>query len=127
MFPFIQFSFPFVEGELDKYLREHKDLSRNLTHKNLGDKISFNNRLRIEEIVGEILTEQFLQVKASKHLHYNSSDCLVEMCRLLFKGKEDEIKTKMKKLSTKRKVKILRHNVFGQLMNEKGEVGGHNG
>ena len=68
-----------------------------------------------------------MQVKASKHLHYNSSDCLVEMCRLLFKGKENEIKTKMKKFSSKRKVKILRHNVFGQLMNEKGEVGGHNG
>ena len=73
------------------------------------------------------MKEQFLQVKASKHLHYNSSDCLVEMCQLLLKGKEDEIKTKMKKLSTKRKVKILRNDVFGQLMNEKGEVGGQNG
>ena len=82
-----------------------------------------NKELKVEEIVREILTKQFLDIKASKNVTYSDpSDCLIEVCESLFKENEDIVTTLQKKFSIKRKVKIIRHNVFGQVISEKGEV-----
>ena len=121
--------FPFVEREIEKYWRDHLDFANNKIlnqkgkHQRIDEVLVANKELKVEEIVREILTKQFLDIKASKNMTYSDpSDCLIEVCESLFKENEDIITKLQKKFSIKRKVKIIRHNVFGQVISEKGEV-----
>ena len=121
--------FPFVENEIEKYWRDHIDLANNKilnqkgNHQSIDEILVANKELKVEEIVREILTQEFLDIKASKNVTYNDpSDCLIEVCESLFKENEDMVTKLQKKFAIKRKVKIVRHNVFGQVIDEKGEV-----
>ena len=121
--------FPFVENEIEKYWRDHIDLANNKmlnqkgNHQFIVETLVANKELKVEEIVREILTKEFLDIKASKNFTYNDpSDCLIEVCESLFKENEDIVTKLPKKLAIKRRVKIIRHNVFGQVIGEKGEV-----
>ena len=78
--------------------------------------------LSAEEIVHEILAKQFSQVQSSRNLVSGTLDCLIEVCELLSKEKGNELKSQLQKLSAKRTSKMIRHNVFGQVVNGNSEV-----
>ena len=121
--------FPFVESEIEKYWRDHIDFANNTNlnqkgkHQLIDEVLVKNKELKVVEIVREILTKQFSDIKTTKNVTYSDpSDCLIDVCESLFKENEDFVTILQKKFAIKRKVKIIRHNAFGQVISEKGEV-----